>query len=136
MIHSTKIGVIVRDTLQDWQKLNVTAFLSSGVAYANPDCRGDVYKDASGQAYHSLFLQPVFVYIASTEHLQRTLARAISRDITVAVYDAGMFATDNDTDNRLIVASKQPEELDLAGIAFRAESKTFDKIINGLKFHP
>lgn len=136
MIHPTKIGVIIREDLHDWQKLNVTAFLSAGVAYANPDCKGQAYTDASGIIYNSLFSQPVFVYAASAEHLQRTLARAQSREVTVSVYDTSMFTTDNDVDNRGVVASKATDVLDLAGIAFRADSKTFDKIVNGLKFHP
>jgi hypothetical protein len=33
----TKIAIIVRDDLAVWQKLNVTAFLTSGIAGAHPD---------------------------------------------------------------------------------------------------
>ena len=32
----TKIAVIIRDDLATWQKLNVTAFLMSGITDANP----------------------------------------------------------------------------------------------------
>ena len=33
----TKIAILVRDDLETWQKLNVTAFLASGIAAANPE---------------------------------------------------------------------------------------------------
>ena len=33
----TKIAIIVRDDLAQWQKLNVTAFLMSGITAANAD---------------------------------------------------------------------------------------------------
>ena len=32
----TKIAIIIRDDLATWQKLNVTAFLMSGITGANP----------------------------------------------------------------------------------------------------
>lgn len=136
MIHPTKIGVIVRDDLAVWQKLNVTAFLSAGVATANPESIGEPYQDASDNTYLPLLNQPVFVYAASAEQLQRTRARAQSRGVDMAVYDEGMFATDNDVDNRAVVKKSAAEDIKLVGLALRADSKTFDKIINGLKFHP
>ncbi len=136
MIHSTKIGVIVKDDLLQWQKLNVTAFLSSGIAAANPECIGEVYEDKTGRQYLPIFNQPVFVYSATSEHLQRTRARIESREVEAAVYAVGMFKTDNDTDNRAVVKSTESADIDIAGLAFRADSKTFDKIVSGLKLHP
>jgi len=44
----TKVAVVVRDDLAVWQKLNVTAFLISGVvADAGADVVGEDYVDAS-----------------------------------------------------------------------------------------
>jgi len=37
---ATKVAVLVRDDLEPWQRLNVTAFLVSGVTAANPDLVG------------------------------------------------------------------------------------------------
>ncbi|MFE2031477.1 DUF2000 family protein, partial [Streptomyces hygroscopicus] len=34
LAQATKIAIIVRTDLADWQKLNVTAFLASGLAHA------------------------------------------------------------------------------------------------------
>lgn len=36
----TKIAVLVRDDLEPWQRLNVTAFLVSGVTAAHPEPSG------------------------------------------------------------------------------------------------
>lgn len=44
----TKIAIVVRDDLQVWQKLNVTAFLMSGVVGAAPEIIGEPYRDAAG----------------------------------------------------------------------------------------
>ena len=44
-MHDTKIAIIVRDDLATWQKLNVTAFLMSGITGANPDIIGQTYRD-------------------------------------------------------------------------------------------
>lgn len=135
-MHDTKIGVIVRDDLGTWQKLNVTAFLVAGVAASAPEAIGEAYEDGSDNKYLPLLGQPVFVYSASLEHLQRTRARAQGRDVPMAIYTKGMFATSNDVDNRAVVKSASAEDLDIVGLALRCDRKTFDKIINGLKLHP
>ena len=41
----TKIAIIIRDVLATWQKLNVTAFLMSGITGANPGIVGKAYDD-------------------------------------------------------------------------------------------
>ena len=48
----TKAAVVVRDDLAPWQRLNVTAFLVSGlIGAAEPDAIGDDYEDADGVVY-------------------------------------------------------------------------------------
>jgi len=133
--HTTKIGVVVREDLAVWQKLNVTAFLISGIAGVSPDSIGEPYKDASGNVYHALFGQPVLVYSATAEQLQRMRARAKDRDVQLALYSQEMFQTGNDVDNRGTVEKLREEELVIVGLALRAESKVFDKVVAGLKLH-
>lgn len=134
--HETKVGIIVRDDLLDWQKLNVTAFLSTGIAASAPEMIGENYEDASGQTYLPLSVQPIFIYAASQDHLLRTKDRALSRGIQPAIYAEGMFKTDNDVDNRAIVRQLKDASFNIVGIALRADRKTFDKIVHGLKLHP
>ena len=135
-MHDTKICVVVRDDLETWQKLNVTAFLSAGVAASASDSIGEKYEDGSGNFYLPIFTQPVFIFAASTEHLQRTRARALSRGVPMALYTKHMFATSNDDDNRAVVKAVAADSLDVVGLAFRAERKTFDKIVSGPKLRP
>jgi hypothetical protein len=56
--------------------------------------------------------------------------------VTPAVYTQGLFATNHDEANRAAVAAVPEEELDLVGIAFRAERKVVDKVVDRLRFHP
>ncbi len=64
------------------------------------------------------------------------IERALDRDVTPAIYTAELFATGHDEANRAAVADVLAENLDLVGIAFRAERKTVDKVVDGLRFHP
>ncbi len=57
----TKIAIAVRADLQPWQKLNVTAFLASGIAASTGEVIGKPYEDGSGNSYLELFRQPVVV---------------------------------------------------------------------------
>jgi hypothetical protein len=53
-----------------------------------------------------------------------------------AIYTQELFATRHDEANRAAVAGVPAEDLDLVGIALRAERKTVDKIVDRLRFHP
>jgi hypothetical protein len=132
----TKIAVVLRDDLLGWQKTNVTAFLVSGIAGTVPGVVGEAYRDASGNEYLPMFVQPVLVYVADADSLRRAFERAMSRSVTPAIYTQDLFATNNDEANRAAVASVSAEDLDLVGLAFRAERKTVDKIVDRLRFHP
>jgi hypothetical protein len=132
----TKIAVVLRDDLLWWQKTNVTAFLVSGIAGTVPGVVGEAYRDASGNKYLPMFVQPVLVYEANADSLRRAFERAKSRGITPAIYTQELFATNHDEANRAAVASVSAEDLDLVGLAVRAERKTVDKIVDRLRFHP
>jgi len=136
MQFDTKLAVVLRDDLAVWQKTNVTAFLVSGIAGTVPDVVGEPYRDASGNEYLPMFVQPVLVYEADDGALRRAYARARDRDVTLAVYTADLFETGHDEANRAAVAAVPEDELDLVGIAFRAERKVVDKVVDGLRFHP
>jgi hypothetical protein len=136
MQFDTKIAVVLRDDLAVWQKTNATAFLVSGIAGTVPGVVGEPYRDASGNEYLPMFVQPVLVYQADAAGLRRAYQRAMSRGVTPAVYTQDLFATNHDEANRAAVADVRAEELDLVGLAFRAERKMVDKIVDRLRFHP
>jgi hypothetical protein len=132
----TKIAVVLRDDLAVWQKTNVTAFLVSGIAGTVDGVVGEPYRDASGNEYLPMFVQPVLVYEADGPALRRAYERAMSRGVTPAVYTYELFATNHDEANRAAVAPVPADELHLVGIAFRAERKVVDKVVDRLRFHP
>src|SRR5947209_401739 len=60
---ATKAAVVVRDDLVPWQRLNVTAFLVSGIiGAAEPEAIGEAYEDADGVGYLPLLVQPLLVF--------------------------------------------------------------------------
>lgn len=135
MQFDTKIALVIRTDLEPWQKLNVAAFLASGIAAAFPDCIGAPYEDCSATRYHALIGQPILIYGADRPALSRALERALARNVTPALYTEDMFATTHDEANRAAVKAVARADLNLVGLAVRAERKVVDKICDGLKFH-
>ncbi|WP_214409413.1 DUF2000 domain-containing protein [Sphaerisporangium fuscum] len=136
MRFDTKIGIVVREDLAVWQKLNVTAFLASAIAAGAEDIIGKPYEDASGTAYLAMFRQPVLIYAADAEALTRTHSRAVSRGLPTAVYIEEMFKTGHDDDNRAAVAAVPADELPLVGLAVYGPRNQIDKTLKGLPLHP
>ncbi|CCH71358.1 MAG: DUF2000 domain-containing protein [Actinobacteria bacterium] len=133
---ATKVAILVRDDLEAWQKLNVTAFLASGLAAANPDLVGEAYRDGSGQDYLALLGIPVLVFAASGETLTAARERAVGRGIPLAVYTREMFSTGHDAANRAVVADVPSDRLDLVGLALHGPKNAVDKVVKGARLHP
>jgi hypothetical protein len=135
MTFDTKIVVVLRDDLETWQKLNVTAFTTSAIAATVEDVTGEPYIDGSGNTYLPMFKQPVMIYAAEAEKMRTIYDRAHSRQIEFSIFTEDLFATSNDIDNRLAVAAKPEPELQLVGLAFRTDKKIADKILKGVSLH-
>ena len=131
----TKIAVLLRDDLQTWQRLNVTAFLVSGIGTAIPEVIGEPYEDAGGVQYLSMFRQPVLVFEGSKELLRAAHSRATGRNLPVSVFTSDLFATGNDRDNRAAVRAVTTEHLDLVGIAVHGPRNAVDKVLKSAKMH-
>ena len=132
----TKLAIVVREDLQSWQKLNVTAFLTSGIVGAAPELVGKPYRDAAGNDYLSLLVQPVIVLAADRPTIASIHRRALDRGIRHALYIEGMFATGHDAANRAAFAEHGPEDAKVVGLALREERKLVDKITKGARMHP
>jgi hypothetical protein len=132
----TKIAVLVRDDLATWQRLNVTAFLVSGIVAEYPQLLGRPYEDADGTAYLPLLGQPVVVLEADAATIKAAHARAIGRDLPLSVYTREMFATGNDLANRAVVRAVARDDLDLVGIALHGPKNGVDKTVKGSRLHP
>jgi hypothetical protein len=136
MRFDTKIAILIRDDLEPWQRLNVTAFLASGIAAANPEVIGEPYADAHGTAYHALFRQPVLVFEGSKENLTTSHQRALGREMSIGVYTADMFITGHDEANRAAVRAVGRDDLDLVGMAVYGPRNAVDKVLKGAHLHP
>lgn len=77
----------------------------------------------------------MLIYGADHAALARALDRALAREVQPALYTEEMFSTTHDAANRNTVCSVERENLNLVGIAIRAERKVVDKIVDKLKFH-
>jgi hypothetical protein len=132
----TKIVVVLRDDLATWQRLNVTAFLVSGLAATTPELIGEPYADADGTAYAPMFRQPVVVLEGDAGTVRAAHRRAVDRGLTVPVFTADLFTTGGDDDNRAAVAKVHRDDLDLVGVAVHAPRNAADKITKGARMHP
>jgi hypothetical protein len=132
---NTKIAVVLREDLAVWQKLNMTAFLVSGVAGTDADTIGEPYEDASGHRYLPMFRQPVLVFAGSAEQLRRAYDRLRAGGLCFSVFTDDLFATGNDGDNRAAVKAVRSEDLRIAGMALRGDRKAVDKALKGLSLH-
>jgi hypothetical protein len=136
MRFDTKIAIAVRADLAPWQKLNVTAFLSSGIAAGAPETIGKPYEDGSGNQYLEMFRQPVLCYAADGALLAAVRERAFGRGLATAVYTEDLFGTDNDDDNRAAVRAVDAAELNLVGLAVYGPRNVVDKVLKGASLHP
>ncbi|MCT2590213.1 DUF2000 domain-containing protein [Streptomyces sp. N2-109] len=135
MRFDTKIALVVHEDLAQWQKLNVTAFLASGIARAAEDIMGEPYEDGSGNRYLPMFREPVLCFAADGEQLARARERALSRGLATVLYTEELFSTGNDADNRAAVQAVEAEKLSLVGLGLYGPRNSVDRVSKGLKLH-
>jgi hypothetical protein len=131
----TKIALIVRNDLATWQRLNVVAFLASGIAACAPEALGQPYVDARGRAHGHMLGQPVMVFEADVLGLQAAHRKGWERELTLIPYVQAMFSTGNDEDNRRVFQLEDADRPDLVGLGLRGPRKAVDKAIKGLALH-
>jgi hypothetical protein len=132
----TKIAVLLREDLEPWQRLNVTAFLVSGLGARLPEVIGQPYEDADGTAYLPMFRQPVLVFQGAKDMLTTAHGRALSRALPLAVFTADLFATGHDVANGGAVMAVPRDRLDLVGLSFYGPRNAVDKVLKGAQMHP
>jgi hypothetical protein len=130
----TKIAIVVRDDLATWQKLNVTAFLTSGLVGADAGLLGKPY--AAGNTYNPLVAQPMIVLSADGAAIATIYSRAMQRGARLSLYIEDMFSTGHDAANRAAMRRYVPDEMNVVGLALREDRKLVDKITKGARMHP
>ncbi|ENU08919.1 hypothetical protein F997_02367 [Acinetobacter calcoaceticus NIPH 13] len=79
----TKIALIVRNDLATWQRLNVVAFLATGIASAVSEMLGKPYIDANGYEYGNMLGQPMLVFEGDLSGLQKAHRKGIEQELTI-----------------------------------------------------
>ncbi|GAA3539089.1 DUF2000 domain-containing protein [Amycolatopsis ultiminotia] len=127
--------MLLRDDLASWQRLNVTAFLVSGLAHATPELIGEPYADADHTEYLPMLGQPVLVFSGTAEVLTAAHTRALNRGLRFPIFTDELFHTGNDADNRAAIRAVPTEKLALAGLAVHGPKNAVDKILKGAQLH-
>ncbi|MCM2395504.1 DUF2000 family protein [Rhizobium daejeonense] len=131
----TKFVVVLREDLAAWQKLNVTAFLTSGIVAREEGIIGEPYRDAAGNLYNALCIQPIVVLSGDQETLRKIHLRSLEREVPSSLYIEEMFSTGHDAANRAVFAEFSPDDAKVVGLALRADKKIVDKITKGARMH-
>ena len=131
----TKVALVIRADLAVWQKLNVAAFLATGIAAAAPEALGEPYVDGADRRYGRMLGQPILIVAADGDQLRAVRDGALERGLTLVPYVAAMFATGHDAANRTAFRAEDPAAPDLVGLALRGPKKAMDKTVKGLALH-
>ncbi|BFH62481.1 DUF2000 domain-containing protein [Paenibacillus azoreducens] len=134
MEFDTKIKIVLRDDLEMWQKLNVTAFLMSGIA-GTQNIIGQPYLDKDSAQYLPMSQQPIVIYSSTGGLMNELLQKALTKDVVTTIYTKELFNTYNDEDNRAVVAKFKTDELNLVGIGLRGKKNQVDRLLKGFDLH-
>lgn len=131
----TKVAILILEDLPTWQKLNVAAFLATGIAGAAPEAMGEPYVDAAGRRFAKLLGQPMLIFAAESDDLLRAHRLAGESGLACAAYVRAMFSTGHDAANREAFRAEPAGAPDLVGLAVRGPKKAVDKAVRGAKLH-
>jgi hypothetical protein len=131
----TKVAIILRNDLLMWQRLNVAAFLATGVAACAPEAMGEPYVDGDGHRYGNMLGQPMLIFEADLDAMQGVHRIGLERQLTIIPYIFAMFSTGHDVANRQVFLQENPNTLNLVGLAIRGAKKSVDRATKGLSLH-
>ncbi len=134
MEFDTKIKIVLREDLEPWQALNVTAFLMSGIA-GTQGITGEPYEDKSGSKYLPMSQQPIMIHSASGAQLKELLPKALAKEMAITIFTEDLINTFNDEDNRAAVARFLPAALNLVRIGLRGRKNQIARLIKGFAQH-
>lgn len=134
MKFDTKLAVILKEDLQVWQKLNITAFLMSGIG-GTQNIIGQPYIDDNGVEYLPMSRQPIMIYSDKGNSMINLLKKAFTKEVVVTIYTEELFNTFNDDDNREMVSKFKTDEFNLVGIGIYGKKNHVDKLLKGFELH-
>ena len=131
----TKVAFLVRDDLETWQRLNVTAFLASGIAA--PTRSWSASRTSTRTASSTSRCSASGARLRGRQGAPRRRAgAALRRQLPVAVYTSDMFRTGHDAANRAVVRAVAGADLDLVGLAVHGPKNAVEQVPKGSRLHP
>lgn len=134
MEFDTKIKIVLRNDLEMWQELNITAFLMSGIA-GTQNIIGQPYIDKDNIQYLPMSQQPIMIHTASSEQMKELLKKTLTKDVVISIFTEELFETYNDEDNRAMISQFKTDELNLVGIGIRGKKNHVDRLLKGFDLH-
>ncbi|KDM66082.1 DUF2000 domain-containing protein [Acidiphilium sp. JA12-A1] len=134
-MNGLKTAIIVLETLPTWQKLNVTAFLATGIGDASPNAMGEIYHDAADRPFTRLFGEPIVIFTAPQGILVHALNQALTRDLTRAAYVDAMFFQPNGEAGRAVFRREPLDAPNLVGLALRGPRNEVNGATKGARLH-
>jgi hypothetical protein len=131
----TRLAILLREDLATWQKLNVTAFLVSGIVAAVDGITGDPYEDADGTRYLPMIREPITVLAGDRAELTDAHRRAVDRGLLLTIFTEELFSTPNDQANRAAVRAVPRDHLHLVGIGVYGPRGSVNKALRGARLH-
>jgi hypothetical protein len=136
MDKSVKTAILLLDRLPSWKKLNVTAFLATGIGDSSPDAMGARYRDGIGREYTRLFEEPIVVFAGSLDTLQKALSVGHEKALVRSACIEAMFQQSDGDSGRKVFQADEPDSLNLVGVALRGPRKHIDVATKYASLHP
>jgi Uncharacterized protein conserved in bacteria len=133
-MYEKKIAIVLRNDLQNWQKLNVTSFLASSIAIAFTEVHGNSFSTNTEGEFLPFINQPILIYKADNDDImRRVFSRSKERALHIGIYPQTFFSTKSAEENYLVMEKFNGETEALAGIVIYGETKKVYKALDGLK---
>jgi hypothetical protein len=131
----TRLAILLREDLATWRKLNVTAFVVSGIVATVDGITGEPYEDADGTRYLPMIREPITVLAGTPAQLAQAHRRAVDRGLLMTVYTEELFSSPDDEANRAAVRAVSRDQLNLVGIGVYGPRGAVDKALRGARLH-
>jgi len=131
-----KVSLVLSDDLKTWQRINVAAFLVSGIVGAHRELIGQPYVDHLGNTYNALLIEPIAILVADRQTLCEIHMRAVNQRLRVSLFVEGMFDTMDDESNRRAMKQASLSQGTIVGVGLNGDKKTVDKITKDARLHP
>lgn len=129
MIIDKKIAIAISDHLLIEQKLQVVAFLTSGLVAQHSDVMGAPYEDFEGNLFSPVMKCYPHIHCVDEMAIGNMHHRAISQSIMITVFVEEWFGMADDEARRAIFQHFDPNTVNVVGMAIYAPRDTVAQVL-------